>query len=295
MKHGIYAPTFNDYGDPNTLVALAVLAEESGYDAFFIWDHLALQPDGAIDIVDATVVLGAIAQATERIRLGAMITPVARRRPWKLAKELATLDHLSRGRVTLGVGLGEPADLEFENFGEDPSAKTRAARLDEGLDLLDPLLRGERVDHDGPHYRVRNTRLAPACVQTPRLPIWAAASLPAHAGLRRAARLDGLFPILFPEVVVTKPDGRVDWSHWWLDPQGFGDAAKATLEYRAEREGSAFDLAATGSTEFDSAEQAGEKVRAYEAAGATWWLEWLDDSPGRQDEIRRLIQRGPPA
>ena len=119
-----------------------------------------------LSVADATVALGAIAQATQRIRIGAMITAVARRRwPWKLAKELATLDHLSDGRVTLGIGLGEPADLKFCNFGDDPSPKGRAERLDEGLAILDPMIRGESVDFHRKHFDVRDTRLAPHCVQ----------------------------------------------------------------------------------------------------------------------------------
>ena len=106
MKHAIYAPTLREYSDVNRLVLLAQEAERAGYDGFFIWDVLFMERGASA--ADSTVALAALALATKTIRLGAMVTPVARRRPWKLAKELATLDHLSAGRIVLGVGLGEP-------------------------------------------------------------------------------------------------------------------------------------------------------------------------------------------
>lgn len=274
---------------------LAVEAEHAGFDAIFIWDHLFL--DGEPEVTDTTVVLGAIAQATKRIRLGAMVTPVARRRPWKLAKELTTLDHLSSGRVTLGVGLGSTVDLEFGNVGEDESAAGRAERLDEGLAILDPLLRGETVQHVGKHYQVHDTRVSPACVQRPRLPIWAAASLPAHAGLRRGARWDGIFPISYPESAIPREDGSFDVAEMWLNPEAFAEVVKATLEYRAAFDPSAsptdFAFAACGDTRHDSTGEARAKVNAFEAAGANWWLEWIDDRTGSYDETITHVRRGP--
>lgn len=142
---------------------------------------------------DPWVLLGAVAGATERIRLGAMVTPLARRRPWKVAKEVTTLDQLSAGRVVVGVGLGTP-DTEFTAFGEPADQRTRAALLDEGLALLDGFLRGEVVDHEGPHFQVR-ARLTPGCVQRPRPPIWVAATWPHRRPLARAARYDGVFAL----------------------------------------------------------------------------------------------------
>jgi alkanesulfonate monooxygenase SsuD/methylene tetrahydromethanopterin reductase-like flavin-dependent oxidoreductase (luciferase family) len=191
MLTGIYVPIYNDYSDPARLVKLATTAESAGFDGFFIYDHLAIEPDGALEVADATIVVAAAAQATSTIKLGPMITPLARRRPWKVAKELATLDHLSEGRVIFGVGLGEPAEVEFATFDEDATAKGRAERVDEGLDLLDSFLRGQRVKHFGKHYKVDGITLLPRCLQQPRPPIWVAAALPAPAGLRRVARWGG--------------------------------------------------------------------------------------------------------
>ncbi len=297
MKHAIYASTLRDYADAKRLVELAVASEQAGFDGFFIWDVLFME--SGVDAADATVALGAIAQATERIRVGAMITPLARRRPWKLAKEIATLDHLSDGRVTLGVGLGEPADLEFGNVGDDPTGKGRAERLDEGLEVLDSLLRGETVNHAGKHFQIRDTRIAPGCVQRPRVPIWGAAALPARAGVRRAARWDGLFPVSFPESPATRDDGSFDMTQMWLDPEAFAEVVKATHEYRAaatpEAGASSFDFAASGDTRGDSKDRARAKVASFEAAGATWWLEWLDDRAGTYEASLEHVRRGPAA
>ncbi len=295
MKHAIYAPTLKDYADVKRLVELAIEAERAGFDGFFIWDVLFME-QGA-DAADPTVALGAIAQATTRIRIGAMITPLARRRPWKLAKEIATLDHLSGGRVTLGIGLGEPADIEFGNVGDDATAKGRAERLDEGLEILDPLLRGETVNYTGKHFQIRDTRIAPRCVQRPRVPIWGGAGLPAKAGLRRAARWDGLFPISFPASPVMRDDGSFDTAQMWLDSRKFAEVVQVTLDYRAtfnvNRDASGFDFAASGNTRGDSHDQARNKVAAFEAAGATWWFEWLDDRAGTYAASLNHVRRGP--
>jgi alkanesulfonate monooxygenase SsuD/methylene tetrahydromethanopterin reductase-like flavin-dependent oxidoreductase (luciferase family) len=209
------------------------------------------------------VVLGAIAAGTERIRLGAMVTPVARRRPWKLAKEIATLDHLSAGRVVVGAGLGVP-DAEFTAFGESADPRERAAALDEGLELLDGFLRGTEVDHDGPRYRVR-ARLTPGCVQQPRPPIWVAATWPHRRPLARAARYDGVFAI-------------------------GGDAGALTPDQvRAVRAavGPAADVVVPGA--------ATASVADYDAAGATWMVVGPEEpGPGWPAAMRAAVDAGPP-
>ena len=288
MKHAIYAPIFNDYGEPDRLIELAVASEDAGYDGFFIWDHLAFEPAGQLEVVDATIMLGAIAQATGRIRLGAMITPLARRRPWKFARELVTLDRLSRGRITIGVGLGEPAEIEFAAFGEDPRAQTRAARLDEGLDIVDRLMRGETVNHSGEYYTVRDTRFSPPALQQPRVPVWVAASLPARAGLRRAARWDGVIPVRIPPDFGADFNASIDWSRWWLDSAEF----TSMVAYVESLRGSgSFDYVASG--RLGEAGCRGESIDTFERAGATWWCEWVDEAPGTFANSLAAVSHGP--
>lgn len=188
MRYAISVPPG---GRAHDLVACALAAERTGWDGFFLWDHIYVA-DG-MPLHDPWVVLGAVAAATGRVRLGALVTPVARRRPWKLAKEIITVDHLSGGRVVVGAGLGIP-DSEFTAFGETADPRARAAALDEGLVLLDGFLRGDEVVHDGALYHVR-ARLTPGSVQRPRPPIWVAATWPHRRPLRRAARYDGVFAL----------------------------------------------------------------------------------------------------
>jgi alkanesulfonate monooxygenase SsuD/methylene tetrahydromethanopterin reductase-like flavin-dependent oxidoreductase (luciferase family) len=156
---------------PDTLVELAVEAEAAGWDGVFLWDHLHFVRALHFDVHDPWVMLGAIAHATERVLLGTLVTPVARRQPWELAKQVTTLDHLSRGRAVLGVGLGETAEDDFAAFGLDPDDHARAARLDEGLEVLEGLWSGQPYVHHGPAFDV-DAEFLPPPVQRPRPPIW---------------------------------------------------------------------------------------------------------------------------
>lgn len=191
MRTAVCLPPFTDAA---TLVALAVEAEAAGWDGVFLWDHLVFLAEARPDVHDPWVLLGAMATRTERVRLGTLVTPLARRRPWVVAKHLATLDHLSGGRAVLGVGLGEPADADFAAFGDPGDARERAARLDEGLDVLDGLLRGP-VDHRGRYFTV-TSELRPRPVQRPRPPVWVAAVAPHRRPLARARRWDGVVPLV---------------------------------------------------------------------------------------------------
>jgi alkanesulfonate monooxygenase SsuD/methylene tetrahydromethanopterin reductase-like flavin-dependent oxidoreductase (luciferase family) len=190
MRFALSVPPFTD---PAAVVALARDAEAHGWDGFFLWDHLRWGSDD-LDIHDAWVLLGAIAAQTEKIRIGTMVTPLARRRPWVVAKHLVTLDHLTGGRVTLGVGLGEPPDRDFADLGDEASPTVRAAMLDEGLEVLAGLLGGEQVSFHGSHYDIE-AGVRPLPVQRPRLPIWVAGVAPHRRPLERARRWDGFVPI----------------------------------------------------------------------------------------------------
>jgi alkanesulfonate monooxygenase SsuD/methylene tetrahydromethanopterin reductase-like flavin-dependent oxidoreductase (luciferase family) len=181
-KRGIFVAPFDELMEPRLLVDLAQRAERNGWHGFFLWDHVLYRPPVRA-VADPWVALAAIAYATERIRLGPMVTPLSRRRVHKLARETVTLDHLSSGRLTLGVGLGSSRTGEIERFGEVAHPRERARRLDDGLAELSHYWSGE---------------LEPPPVQRPRIPIWVAARWPSRRPLRRAARWDGLFPIELP-------------------------------------------------------------------------------------------------
>lgn len=182
LRRGLYLAPFDELSDPRTLIELAVAAEEAGWDGVFLWDHILRQPPVRA-VADPWVALSAIAAHTQRVRLGPLVTPLARRRVHKLARETATLDHLSRGRLTLGVGLGSSGHGELERFGEVVEPRERARLLDDGLARLVELWVGE---------------FEPRPVQTPRIPVWVAGRWPHPRPIRRAAAWDGMFPIELP-------------------------------------------------------------------------------------------------
>lgn len=149
MQYGLYLPNFANEISPRALADLACEAEDAGWDGFFLWDHILYSKTQRLCMVDPWIALAAMAMKTERIRLGTSVTPLPRRRPWKLARETVSLDHLSNERLILSVGLGEPGDAEFGQFGEEADVKVRAAKLDEGLDVLAGLWRGISFSYQG--------------------------------------------------------------------------------------------------------------------------------------------------
>src|SRR4051794_22372821 len=205
MRFGLTLPIFDGLADPRLLAQLAHDAEESGWDGFFLWDHVRYRAP-ARAATDPWIAMAAVATSTQRVTIGAMVTPLARRRPHIVARQAVALDQLSLGRVVLGVGLGlDASGEEFVRFGEETDLHTRAKMLDESLELLTALLSGEPVDHRGGHYTAADVQFLPAPVQG-RLPIWVAARWPNRAPLRRAARYDGVFvidlePQQLPDVV----------------------------------------------------------------------------------------------
>ena len=267
-----FAVSVPNVGDPRALVGLGRLAEDSGWDAFTLWDHLHLSRKARLEVHDPWVVLGALAQTTERIRLGSLVTPVARRRPWKLAKEIVTLDHLSAGRVVVGVGLGVPVDDEFGAFGEVTDDRARADRLDEGLTILDRALRGEPVRHDGTHFRV-DADLLPGCSQRPRPPIWVAALAPNRRPLRRAARFEGVTPLSRSGA----PAG----------PAEIDAFLRSEPEMAAASTRPGYDVV--------MGRAPGVPVDEYADAGATWLVEsaWPEDD--WFDDLTARVAAGPPS
>ena len=158
MKYGLSMPQFEDFADIRRLASLAKEAEEVGWDGFFIWDHILFDN---LDrrVIDPWVAMAAIAMSTNRIRLGPMVSPIARRRPWKLAREALSIDQLSGGRLILGVGLGAPEEWEFAAFGEETEAKLRARKMDEGLEIFRGLLSGEQFSYQGEFYNLAEIKL----------------------------------------------------------------------------------------------------------------------------------------
>ena len=196
MKVALSLPPFGHLADPGLLVEIALAAEAADIDGCFLWDHVYRPDSDPREILDPWVVLGAQAFATERIRLGPMVTPLTRRRPIKLAREALTVDHLSAGRLTLGLGLGVDSGGELSRFGEIVDPNERGDRLDEAVALLEAFWSGEPVDHDGAAFRADGVTVLPRPVQQPRIPMWfAARGASAKRPVRRAARFDGLVPI----------------------------------------------------------------------------------------------------
>ncbi len=183
VKRAIDVPPFGELADPRVLADLAALAQDRGWDGFFVWDHILYRPPVQA-IGDPWVALAAIAVATSTLRIGPMVTPLSRRRVHKLARETVSLDQLSSGRLIFGVGLGSARNNEFEPFGEVVDARERARLLDQGLDDLTRYWAGD---------------FQPGPVQQPRIPIWVAAEWPHQRPLRRAARWDGVFPTRLPD------------------------------------------------------------------------------------------------
>jgi alkanesulfonate monooxygenase SsuD/methylene tetrahydromethanopterin reductase-like flavin-dependent oxidoreductase (luciferase family) len=199
MKHALTLPPYGDLADPSVLVEVAVTAERAGWDAVFLWDHVLRRSGDPQETADPWVAMAAIAVATERVRIGPMVTPITRRRPIKLARETTTLDHLSGGRLTLGLGLGVDTTRELSAFGEIVDERVRGQRLDEGVELLCALWSGEEVDFRGEHFVADRVTALPRPVQQPRIPLWFAARGGSRKPVRRAARYDGLYPIEFDE------------------------------------------------------------------------------------------------
>jgi alkanesulfonate monooxygenase SsuD/methylene tetrahydromethanopterin reductase-like flavin-dependent oxidoreductase (luciferase family) len=260
-KHALFLPIFDALADPRLLGDLAAEAEAAGWYGVFVWDHLQYRPPIRA-ATDPWTAMACIAMQTTRVRLGPMVTPLARRRPQVLARQVAALDQLSGGRFVLGVGLGlDASGAELSSFGEELDDRRRAAMLDEALTVVRGLLSGERVDHDGPTYAARGVTFLPAAP----VPVWVAARWPNRRPLLRAAAHDGLFVI----DVAAPADLRAA-----LDVI---EAERGTLD--------AYDVAVFL--------REGESADAWSAAGATWLLTDIDPFTVTIEQVRaRIATRG---
>jgi alkanesulfonate monooxygenase SsuD/methylene tetrahydromethanopterin reductase-like flavin-dependent oxidoreductase (luciferase family) len=283
MKYGIYLPNFGPYGDAHVLTNLAQEAEEAGWGGFFIWDHIA---GWELPMVDPWIALAAIAASTNRIRIGTTVTPLPRRRPWKVAREAVSIDHLSGGRLTLSVGIGGGKG-EWDHLGEEPDLKIRGQMLDESLDILVGLWQGEPFSYSGKYYQIDNAHFTPKPLQQPRIPIWVGGNWPNKPPFRRAANWDGAFPLF----------------HVWENEKELAqlkDAATYLNKHRQNDE--PFDIIMIGVTEDAESEESIHLVQQRAELGVTWWLESITPfraGAGYEDEwpiriMRERIMLGPP-
>ena len=280
MNFGIYLPNFGPYGNAATLASLARDAENAGWDGFFLWDHIAGYP---LDMVDSWVALTAVSLNTSKIRIGTTVTPLPRRRPWKLAREAVSLDHLSNGRLILSVGIGL-GEAEWDHLDEETNLKARGQMLDEALTIVDGLWQGEPFSFSGEHYNIQDVHFLPKPKQNPRIPIWVGGFWPNKRPFLRAAQWEGMFPLFQthePKEELEQLAAAVDFVH----------------SQRETEEG--FDVVMTGFTDGDDGI---DKIRPYQDAGVTWWLECI--APFRYgvgfeerwpvEKLRERILQGPP-
>ena len=268
MRHALYLPIFDALSDPILVARISAEAEAAGWDGVFVWDHLRYRAP-VVEVADPWITLAAMATATERLRLGPMVTPLPRRRPAKVARETATLDRLSGGRLTFGVGIAGDESGELTATGEPLDDRVRAAQLDESLGILQAAWTGEPVQHRGEHYIVDGIQFRPRPVQRP-IPIWVAVQYGNSRPLRRAARYEGVFPV------------RVD------QPDQLAEIVTTIEQLRSEAGASGpYDVAVGGPP--------GADPTPYAAAGATWWMVMFNWRALSVDQIRGVIKDGPSA
>ncbi len=275
MQYGFIIPR----GDTQTIVDMAVEAEQAGWDAVFYWDGIYIEAMGPV--YDPWVLLTAIAMRTQRVRIGAMLTPPSRRRPWKLARETVTLDHLSKGRLILPIGLGALDDGGFGKVGEVTDRKARAQLMDESLEILTGLWSGKPFSFKGQHYHIQEMTFLPPPVQSPRIPIWVVGAWPREKSMQRVLRYDGLLPNKL----------NADGTPGETTPDDIR-AMKAYVDVRRTLT-TPFDIVQEGETPGDDRERASSIVAPYIDAGITWWLESRWGAEG-VDEVRTRINQGPP-
>ncbi len=273
-KFGIYIANYGISNDPQDYIDLAILGENNGWDGFFLWDHVFLSSNKTQPFLDPWIILSAVAVKTKRIKLGTTVTPLARRRPWIIAKQVSTLDHLSKGRMILGVGLG--IDLDFSNFGENTDLLIRSEKLDESLHILKGLWANKPFTFKGKHFNIKEVEFFPKPFQD-KIPIWVGGHWPNFKKpFQRAAQYDGVFPL--------KMGGDEN-----LSPNDYKEIIQYLKQYR-----SSFDsydiikpIVTTGIKEED------EWINDYLNIGITWFVESMWPERDSLDNFKKIIARGP--
>lgn len=283
MKFGISIKNGGKFSDINEVIDLAIDAEEAGWDGLFPWDHIIHVGTGEVSMFDPWIALAGIAANTKKIKLGPMITPLARRRPWKVARETVSLDHLSKGRLILGVGLGATLKNDFKRFGDETDSKIRAEKLDESLDILQGLWKGDPFTYAGKHYSVAEdtTFLPKPYGDKPKIPIWMGGGSWSWSTkpFRRAARFEGTFPE-------------------FKDKNGENVAKyyEKLAEFIKKQRGHTrdFDFVNLG-----KAPRRETSIKEYfkpiiQSGVLSWWVERVYQWKGDIKEIREKIREGPP-
>jgi hypothetical protein len=283
MKFGVSISNLGIYSDFEGLIALAQDAEEAGWNGIFPWDHMLHKPREDSRVIDPWIALAAIAANTKKVMLGPMVTPLARRRPWKVARESVSLDHLSKGRLILGVGLGSVVNQDFERFGEEIDNRTRREKLDESLGILRGLWKGEAFGFSGKHYRIEEGTifLPKPYGDKDRIPIWVGGGKLSWRmkPFQRAAKFEGAFP----EFSNKKGD---------IVAKYFENVADYIKQFRGDLKG--FDFITLG-----KAPQSRKMIKEYfepilKSGKITWWVERVYSWKGDLKQIRRKIREGPP-
>lgn len=289
LRHGLTLPIFGSLADPAAVADLAVAAEDAGFDGVFVWDHVQYRrdPDGPdphghadLPVADPWTTLAAMATVTDRVEIGPMVTPLARRRPQVLARQATSVDILSGGRLVMGVGLGGDGYGEFSAFGDQPDPRERAAMLDQRLHLLHELWSGQPVTSSRPHAMATDVRFLPTPIRIP--PVWVAGRWPNQAPIRRAARWDGWFPIDLPA-----PEALAE-----------GLAMIAAAQAAEARDAAApqdATPARAGTDDFAVVVNgdAGADPTPWAEAGATWWLTQFNPWHVTFDDVAATIAAGP--
>ncbi len=283
INFGLELPCGGACADPRFLAELAVTAEQAGWQGVFLEDYVVYSKEPDCPTADVWVALAAMALATTSIRLGTTVTAASRRRPWKLAREAVTLDHLSGGRVILGLGAGDPADDGIRRISEERDPRVRGELLDEALHILNGLFTGERFTFHGKHHQLDGVRFLPKPVQPQGIPIWVGGGWPRHKPIRRAASQAGFIPY--------HPSGS--------DPFADNDAVHSPQDIRRIRDELAklrggldgFDLVIGGQRRRTDWAAESDYIASVAEAGATWFCEWIP--PGTREEMLAATARGP--
>jgi alkanesulfonate monooxygenase SsuD/methylene tetrahydromethanopterin reductase-like flavin-dependent oxidoreductase (luciferase family) len=280
MHFGVYLPNFGAETSALALAELAREAEKAHWDGFFLWDHILATENQKLPMVDPWIALTAVATQTKHIRFGTTVTPIARRRPWQLARETTTLDNLSGGRLILSVGLGGPGGEEFGAFGEEADPRACAEKLDEGLDVLNGLWRGRAFSYEGKHYQLDQVTFKPTPTQKPRIPIWVGGFWPNKAPFRRAAKWDGVIPLNKHGI--------------WMKPSDLQELLTYIRSHRTARK--QFDAVIIGARVMlgQTSAEIRQSLKQLEDAGATWWLQALYMERNSIEALRAAIRQGPP-